>query len=199
MATSKIEEMRARAGAAKAAAKAAELTEEELELAALTTEERDAKAAAWTSTATRLDTDMAARLGAAEQRAAGRYLVGAVNILRCFPVGTLVDVALLPGKGVVLLKEPTAEAYHTATREHEAKVQAVGVIYTALLCGAGGQPPCLLDERESPPQQEDEERVVAVTLLRSFCARYPGAATVIGDAAMGLGGARGRADKRGRT
>ncbi|MGE5200997.1 MAG: hypothetical protein ACM3O6_02920 [Acidobacteriota bacterium] len=195
--TTQLEEMRARVAAAKAAAKAAELTPDEIEMAALAGEEREAKAAAWTSNATRLDTDMTMRLAAAEARAAGRYLVGAVNVLRCFPVGTLMDIDALPGKGVVILREPTAEAFHTATREGEAKVQPHGVIYAALLCGSGGQPPCLLDERAEP--KEDGPWVDAVTRLHAFCARYPGAAVVIGDAAMGLGGARAKADKRGRT
>ena len=192
-----LEEMRARVTAAKAAAKAAELTPEEVELAALATEEREAKAAEWTASATRLDTELTMRLAAAEVRAAGRYLVGAVNVLRCFPVGTRIDVDALPGRGVLVLREPTAEAFHTATRENEAKVQPHGVIYAQLLCGSCGQPPCLLDERADP--KDDGEWANAVTRLNAFCARYPGAALIIGDAAMGLGGARAKADKRGRA
>lgn len=192
-----IEEMRARVAAAKEVAKKAELTPEEIELAALATEEREAKAAAWIANATRLDTEMTMRLAAAEARAGGRYLVGAVNVLRCFPVGTQMDIDALPGKGVVILREPTAEAFHTASREGEAKVQPHGVIYATLLCGSGGQPPCLLDERPEP--KEDGPWIDAVTRLSAFCAHYPGAAVVIGDAAMGLGGASQRAAKRGRT
>jgi hypothetical protein len=165
-----LEEMRARVAAATAAAKAAELTPDEIELAALATEEREAKAAEWTSAATRIDTELTMRLAVAEARAAGRYLVGAVNVLRCFPVGTKMDAEVLPGRGCYCGSRPRR---HFTPRGNRPKCSPTGHLCATLRLS--GQRCLSMNEGAEGRRR----RSTAVTLLGFFC-RLSGAKVVIG-------------------
>lgn len=191
MTTPTIDELRQKAAAAKAKAKAAELTDEERERAALLASIREDEEAEAAAQIARLDGVMVQRVGAARARANGQYLVDGVNLLRLFPLGSAPGpVSKLPGGGVLVLRDP-GEAYDAFTREIEAKQKPHAAIFTDLLCT------CLVDERDKP--QDDDERAAAAILLRAFCERYKGAAVAAGDVAAKLGGARAQADKRGRT
>lgn len=188
---SAIEEMRARVAAAQQAAKAAELTDEEREMSSLVEQEREAKEARAAADASRRATDLALRVAKAEARAGGRYLVAGIDLVKLFPLGTAPPVEKLPGRGVIVVRDPERDLYDRFTREVEAKVQAHSALFTELACG------CLVDERDAP--KDDEERATAVTLLDAFCKRFPGAAVGIGDVCAKLGGAKVAQDKRGRA
>lgn len=187
-----IEDLKARVKAAQEAAKAAELSEEEREAALLVEQEREAQEQAAELRGKRRGIMLASRLAAAKTRAAGAYLLEAIDLVKCFPLGS-VDPELearMPGKGVILVREPEPDVYARFVREYEANKAQVPELMTEILCS------CLIDERESP--KDDEHRAVEVQLLRSFCQRYGGAATKAGGAAAELGGLRNTKTKRGR-
>lgn len=179
-----LEDLRARVEAAETAAKARELSDEEKEIARLVEREREAKEAAAAADVVRRTNDLAMRRAAAEAKAEGRYLVAGIDLIKLFPLGNAPPAEKLPGRGVIIIREPSPEAYNRFTSEIELKRQAHGVLFADLLCG------CLED-----PSPESPEGAALV----AFCARYPGAAIGAGDVASKLGGARVQADKRGRT
>ncbi len=182
--TTAIEELRARVAEQQAKAKAAALTDEEQEMASLFEQEKEASESMAAAEATRRANDMALRLAVAEREAGGRYLVAGVDLVKLFPVGKAPPVEKLPGKGVIVVRDPKPESYDAFTREIEAKIKPHSALYTDLLCG------CSIDPK---PESND------ALLLRTFCERYPGASIGAGDVAAKLGGARTQADKRGRA
>lgn len=186
-----MDDLRARVKVAQDAAKAAELTDEEREASLLVEQEREAKEQAAELRAKRRGIMLASRLAAAKARAGG-LLVDAIDLVKCFPLGSVEPEleAKMPGRGVILVREPGDEVYARFVREYEANRAQIVEIFTELLCS------CLLDEREQP--KDDEARAVEVQTLRSFCQRYGGAATKAGNVAAGLGGLRAERTKRGR-
>lgn len=179
-----LEDLRARVEAAEAAAKAAELTDDEKELARLVEREREAKEAAAAADAVRRANDLAVRLAAAQDTAGGRYLVDGIDLVKCFKLAKSPDPKKLPGGGVIIVREPAPEAYHAFTRGIELKKADHGPLFTELVCGS------LIDPDPDSP---------AGAALRAFCERYPGAAIGAGDVVAKMGGSRIEADKRGRT
>jgi len=179
-----IEELRQRVLQREAEAKAAEPTNEEKDIAALVEREREATEALAAADALRRSNDLALRLAAAETAAAGRYLVAGIDLVKLFPLGRAPDSKKLPGRGVIIVREPEPAAYNRFTREVEAKQKDHGPLFADLLCG------CLIDP---DPESPEGDRLV------EFSARYPGAAIGAGDTVAKLGGARTQADKRGRT
>lgn len=180
----RLEEMKARAAAAQAEAAAAALSDEEKELASYAEQERDAKQEAAAARTVRRTIRLADMLAKAEAKAAGKYLVAAVDIVGLFRLGVAPPEDKLPGGGCIIVREPDRDAYNKFLREGEAKAQDHGPLFTELVC------PTLEDP---PPTPEN------VTLLRAFCERYVGAAIGIGDVVAKLGGAKQEAAKRGRT
>ena len=180
----RLEEMKARAEAAQAAAKAAELTEEDKQVAVYAEQEREAKEQEAAARAVRRSNRLAERLAAAEAKAGGEYLVAGVDVVSLFRLGIAPPEEKLPGNGVIIVREPGDEAYNKFLREGELHRLAHGPLFAEFVVGALEDP---------PPTPEN------VTLLRAFCIRYVGAAVGIGDVVAKLGGAKQEAAKRGRT
>lgn len=181
---SRLEEMKARAEAARAAAAAAALTDDEKEIALYAEQEREAKQELAAAAAVRRAGRLSEKLAAAEAKAGGQYLVAPVDLVALFQLGIAPPEDKLPGAGALIVREPSREAYNKFLREGEAKRLDHGPLFTEFVCGA-------LEDPAPTPEN--------VTLLRAFCERYVGAAIGIGDVVAKLGGARQEAAKRGRT
>lgn len=181
-----LDDLRAEAEAAEAEAKAVALTEEEQDAAALVARAavaREEKAAALKA---KRGLDLATRERAARSKVGQRVLVQGIDLVDFFPLGTAPDPAILPGKGVIIVRSPPAEALKTFHREGEAKERTLAEIYGDVLCAS------VID----PDVEKDLE---AGTRLRAFLDSSPGVAIAAGERVVRLGGAKIKADKRGRV
>ena len=185
MANSRIEELKARVQSAKDAAAAKALTDDEKEEASLLQQETEALESAAAADAARRHASLKAREAAAQAKAvAGKYLVAGIDLVSLFAFGKSPPAEHLPAGGVIIVRNPTAEATDALNLAVEAKQLSVAKIMANLLCA------CVVDP--------DPSSTDGVT-LRGFCDTYPDAATQAAQRARELGGAKAQADKRGRT
>ena len=123
-----------------------------------------------------------ARLDAAKAKHP-RSLLAVVDLVALFPLGTAPAGAQLPGRGVIVIRNPEPKVVDFVNREVEAKSKGLAAIMTEVLCS------CVVDP--------DPSSADGVT-LRAFCEAYPDAASQAAQRARELGGAKAAADKRGR-
>ena len=130
--------------------------------------------------------DMAIRLKAARASVGKRHLVAGVDLVSFFKPEAMPPAEHIPGNGVLIIRSPDPARVDAANAEIEHKKRPMSQILTDLLC----------ESTIDPDVQKDP---AAGTLLRAFCEAYPNAATLAGDEVYKLGGAKVKADKRGRT
>lgn len=180
-----LAKLKAQAEEAERAAKAAELSEEEQavadELARIAKAKEDRAAAE----RVRRSFDRVEREQAARSLLPPGVLVKGLDLLEFFPLGEGPDPALLPTGGVIVVRSPEREHYNRAAAELEHKKRPMAEILADLLI-----------ESTVDPDPKDAK---SGAVMRALCDAFPGAATMAGDEVYKLGGARARADKRGRA
>ena len=179
-----LDELQKVAELAEARAKDRALKPEEAAVAAL--HERIARAAEdeAAADAVRRGNDGKAREAAAAAKLGSRALVLAIDLVAFFPLGKAPPPEDMPGRGVIIVRDPPADATDAFNREVEAKKRGLASIFADLLCA------CLVDPDPDTP---------AGTTVRVFVERYPNVAIGAGDKANKLGGSKAEADKRGRA
>lgn len=180
---SRLEELRAKAEAAEASAKARALTDDEAAEASFNDRIEAAAADAAAADKTRRANDLRARADAAGIKSGGAYLVEGIDLVALFPLGKSPPAGQLPGSGVIIVRSPPPDAAHTFNRELEAKAKPLATLFAVLLCAS-----------TVDPDMDSAEGIK----LSELCAHYPDLSINAGDIAKKLGGAKSAADKRGR-
>ncbi len=184
MPTIDIEALENEAAEEEAAAAAVKLTDDEQRIAAALARREKAREARAAADKARRDIDMAARLKAAAAMAGKRYLVRGVDLVSFFQSDAVPPIEQIPGHGVLIIRSPEPARFDVANAEIEHKKRPMSAILSDLLCESVIDPDVVKDPAEG-------------MRLRAFCDAYKGAATLAGDEVYKLGGAKGKADKRG--
>lgn len=182
-----IEALEREAAAEEAAAAKVVLSEEDKRIAAALARRTKAREDRAAVEKQKRQNDMGLRLAAARAAAAPGVLLAGVDLVDLFPLGEAPDAATMPGKGVIIVRDPVngLGAFH---RDIEHKKKDVWEVYTELLCTPGN----VVD----PDIEKDAEEGMR---LRRFCERYNGVGVGAGDVVAKLGGSKAQADKRGRA
>ena len=181
--TSRIEELKARRDAARAAAEAKALSDAEREEKQLLDEEAAHLETAAAADASRREMDGARRADAARAKFP-RALLQAIDLVALFPIGNAPAEEQIPGAGVVVIRNPSPDALDRANAEIEQKKKTFSAIAIELVCAS------VVD-----PDPNGSEGIV----VRGFFDAYPDAAVKVAGRARALGGAKADEDKRGRA
>jgi len=186
MPTIDIEALEREAAEEEAAAEKAKLPED-VEKAYAIIERRDrAREIRQTEEKKGRDVDMAVRLKVARAGAGKRHLVAGVDLVSFFKPEATPPPEQIPGNGVLIIRSPDPARVDAANAEIEHKKRPMSQILTDLLC----------ENTIDPDVQANPAEGIK---LRAFCEAFPNAATLAGDEVYKLGGAKVKADKRGRT
>jgi hypothetical protein len=182
-----IEALEKEAAAEEAAAALVTLSDDDRRIAAAFARKAKAREDKAAVEKARRANDLNLRLTAARAFAAPGVLLAGIDLVDLFPLGEAPDASLLPGKGVIIVRDPPhgLGGFH---REIEHKKRDVWEVYADLLCA----PETVMD----PDLKKHPEEGMK---LRGFCDRYNGAAIGAGDIVAKLGGSKAQADKRGRA
>lgn len=187
-----LEEARERARAAKEAAAAAKLTDEESELARYREEEEAANAELRSSNAVRRANELKTRETAARKVAAGKYLVRGVDLADHLPPEA--DLATVPNRGLWVVRSPTREAVRSMNADIEAKDKPQDVWTADLVCASVVDPP-----NGAALNASDADKAAGAE-VRGFCddERNMGAVTQLANHVTDLNGTKQKEAKRGR-
>lgn len=180
-----IEALRKRTEEAEAKAKAATLTDEEQQIADLLEREKKATEDAALAARKRRALEVYEREEAARASLPPGVLVKGLDLTDFFDLGRAPDPAVMPGRGVIVVRSPDAEGYDAAAAEIEHKKRSLSLILVDLL----------KKNMVYPDIEKDPEGGVFL----AFCDGFRPAATSAGDEVYKLGGMRAQVAKRGRA
>jgi hypothetical protein len=182
-----IEALEREAAAEEEAAGKVKLSEEDKRIAAAFAKKAKAREERAAVEKQRRANDLNLRLAAARASVEPGVLLAGVDLVDLFPLGEAPDAGLLPGRGVLIVRDPVngLGGFH---REIEHKKKDVWEVYADLLCTPGN----VVD----PDIEKDPTEGMK---LRGACDRYNGMAIGAGDIVAKLGGSKAQADKRGRA
>lgn len=184
-----IEALEREAAEEEAAAEKVKLSDEERRVQAAISRRDKAREERSAAERERRALDLAGREAAARKLVGKGVLVKGVDLLALFPLGEEPAKDLVPGNGVIIVRSPPPGkgpgTMAEFNREYEHRKQEVEDLYTTLLTENTIDPDVKKDQGEGAK-------------LLAFCEHYPNAAIGAGDVVAKLGGARIRADKRGR-
>lgn len=182
-----IDQLEAEAATEEAAAAQVTLSDDDKRIAAAFARKAKAREDRAAVEKTKRQNELAIQEAAARAKAPKGVLVKGVDLVDLFPLGEAPPAELMPGNGVLIVRDPVngLGGFH---REIEHKKKDVWEVYTELLCHPGNV--------LYPDVQKDDAEGMK---LRQFCERYNGAAIGAGDVVAKLGGSKAQADKRGRA
>lgn len=182
----RIEELEAEAAAEEAAMRAEALTEEQHREVAALQRRQEAREERAANLKKKRALDLAVKEREARTRVPPSTLLKGIDLLDLFPLGESPPVEKLPGNGLIVVRHAPQEVLAAFHREAEAKTKSLVEIYTEVLVAS-----CI-----DPDSRSD---ATVATHMRAFCEAFGGAAVGAGEIAVRLGGAKLKADKRGRV
>jgi hypothetical protein len=167
-----------------ARAQAAALTAEEQEASDALEAIKEAEAAEAVALRKRRALDLDALLLRARARFPEHVLLKPVDLVGCFELGLAPPSSKMPNGGLVVVRSPEPDVYHTAARELETKARDMALVLADLFLG------CVV---------EPDPQGVEALKLSEFVKNFPAVATSLGNEIYSLGGMKAQAIKRGRA